>query len=50
MLQECVSDHGHEGMTMETLPGSPLEVIKPEFFFQLLMGLFANPSRFNRRS
>jgi hypothetical protein len=47
MLEECVSDHGHEGMTMEALPGSSLEVIKPEFFFQLLMGLFANPSRFD---
>jgi hypothetical protein len=47
MLEECVSDHGHEGMTMEASPGAPLEVIKPEFFFQLLMGLFATPSRFN---
>lgn len=44
MLQEGVSDHGHERVTMQTLPGSPLEVIKPEFFFQLLMRLFANPS------
>jgi hypothetical protein len=26
------------------LPGSSLEVIKSEFFFQLLMRLFANPS------
>ena len=45
MLEECVSDHGHERMTMKALPGSSLEVIKPEFLFQLLMGLFANPSR-----
>jgi len=37
MLQEGVSDHGHERVTMQTLPGSPLEVIKPDFFFQLLM-------------
>ena len=44
VLEECVSDHGHEGMTMKALPGSPLEVIKPEFLFQLLMRLFANPS------
>ena len=50
MLEECVSDHGHEGMTMEALPGSSLEVIKPEFFFQLLMGLLANPSCFDRGS
>ena len=26
---------------MEPLPGSPLEVIEPEFLFQLLVGLFA---------
>ena len=45
-LEECVS----ERMTMKALPGSSLEVIKPEFFFQLLMGLFANPSRFDRGS
>ena len=29
---------------MKALPGSSLEVIKSEFFFQLLMRLFANPS------
>jgi hypothetical protein len=50
VLEDCVSDHGHERMTVEALPGSSLEVIKPQFFFQLLMGLFANPSRFNRGS
>jgi hypothetical protein len=27
MLKECVSDHGHERMTMEALPGSSLEMI-----------------------
>lgn len=50
MLEECVSDHGHERVTMETLPGSSLEVIKPEFLFQLLMGLFTNLSGFDRGS
>jgi hypothetical protein len=30
---------------MEALPGSSLEVIKPESLFQLLTGRFANPSR-----
>ena len=40
VLEECVGDHGHEGMTMEALPGSSLEVIEPEFLFQLLMGLW----------
>src|SRR5664279_5937896 len=47
MLEECVSDHCHERMSMEALPGSSLEVIKPEFVFQLLMSLFANPSGFD---
>ena len=45
MLEERVSDHGHRSMMMEALPGPSLEVIEPEFLFQLLMGLFANPSR-----
>jgi hypothetical protein len=44
MLQEGVGDHCHESVTMKTLPGSPFKVIKPEFLFQLVMGLFANPS------
>ena len=47
MLEECVSDHGHERMTMETLPGSSLEVIEAEFFFELLMRLLADPSGFD---
>lgn len=44
MLEEGVSDHGHECMTMEPLSRSSFEVIEPEFLLQLLMGLFANPS------
>jgi hypothetical protein len=44
VLEECVGDHGHEGMTMQALPGSSLEVIEPEFLFQLLMGLFDRPN------
>jgi hypothetical protein len=39
MLEERVGDHGHERMTMESLPGSSLEVIETEFLFQLLMRL-----------
>ena len=50
MLEECVSDHGHECVTMKALPGSSLKLIEPEFLFQLLMGLFANPSRLDRGS
>jgi hypothetical protein len=45
ILEESVSDHGHERMTVKALPGSALEVIKTEFFFQLLVSLLANPSR-----
>jgi hypothetical protein len=32
-------------MTMQALPGSALEVIETQFFFQLLVSLLANPSR-----
>src|SRR5437899_12590030 len=45
MLEEGVSDHRHERMTVKALPGSALEVIETEFFFQLLVSLLANPSR-----
>src|ERR1700676_5101229 len=31
VLQEGVGDHGHRRVTMKTLPGSPLEVIKAKF-------------------
>ena len=39
MLEEGVSDHRHERVTMKTLPGPPFEVVEAEFLFQLLMGL-----------
>src|SRR5882672_4106773 len=45
MLEEGVRDHRHERMTVKALPGPSLEVIKTEFFFQLLVSLLANPSR-----
>ena len=37
MLKEGESDHGHERMPLQALPGSSFEVIKAEFLFQLLM-------------
>ena len=43
MLEEGVSDHRHERMTVKALPGSSLEVIETEFFLQLLVSLLANP-------
>jgi len=45
MLEEGVSDHRHKRMTVKALPGSSLEVVKTEFFFHLLVSLFANPTR-----
>ena len=44
VLQEGEGEHRHERMAVETLPGSPFEVIEAKFLFQLLMGLLANPS------
>ena len=32
-------------MTMKAFPGSPLEVVKAEFLFHLLVCLLANPTR-----
>jgi len=48
MLEEGESDHRHKPMTVKALPGSSLEVVKTEFFFQLLVSLLANPSRLER--
>ena len=45
ILEERVGDHRHERMTVKSVPGSALEVIETEFFFQLLVSLLANPSR-----
>ena len=45
MLKEGVRDHRHERVPVKALPGSALEVVEAEFFFHLLVGLFADPSR-----
>ena len=47
MLEEGVSDHCHERMTMKTMPGPTFEVVEAKLLFQLLMGLLADPSRFD---
>ena len=47
MLEEGGSDHRHERMTVKALPRTSLEVVEAELFFQLLMGLFADPSCFD---
>ena len=49
MLEEGECEHRHEGMTVKALPGSSLEVVEAEFLFQLLMGLFTNPSPLDGR-
>jgi hypothetical protein len=32
MLKEGIGDHRHEGMTVDAMPRSSLEVIETEFF------------------
>ena len=44
MLEKGVGDHRHQRMTVKALPGPTLEVVKTEFFFQLLVRLFAYPT------
>ena len=39
MLEERVSNHRHQRMTMKAVPRPSLEVVEPEFLLQLLMGL-----------
>ena len=45
MLEEGISDHCHERVTVQALPGPSLEVVKTEFFFHLLVSLLADPTR-----
>ena len=47
-LEEGVGDHGHQGVPVESDPGSAFEVVEAEFFLQLLMRLLADPSGFDR--
>ena len=49
MLEEGVSDHGHQRMAMKALPGAAFEVVEAEFFFELLVSLLADPARLDRR-
>lgn len=43
-LKERVGDHRHQGMSVQADPGSPFEMVQPEFLLELLMRLFTNPS------
>ena len=35
-------------MTMEAMPGATFEVVETQFFLELLVRLFADPSRLDR--
>src|SRR5258707_11564305 len=50
MLEEGVSNHCHQRVTVKAVPRPSLEVVEPEFLLQLLMSLFADPSCLDRRS
>jgi hypothetical protein len=47
VLKEGIGNHCHEGVTMQAMPRSSLEVIEPEFFLQLLVRLLTDPARLN---
>ena len=36
MLEKGIGDHRHKCVTVKSLPGSSLEVVKTKFFFHLL--------------
>lgn len=46
-LQEGERNHAHEGVSVKSLPRSPLEVIEAELVLQLLIGLLADPLGFD---
>ena len=48
-LEEGVSDHGHQGVSVQPGPGSALEVVEAEFLLELLMRLLADPTRLDGR-
>jgi hypothetical protein len=50
MLEEGVGDHGHQDVAVKPPPRPSLEMVEPEFFLHLLMGLFANPARLDGRN
>jgi hypothetical protein len=49
MLQEQIGDQRHQRMPVQTPPRAALEVIEPEFFLELLVGLLAHPARLDDR-
>src|ERR1700752_3658340 len=49
VLEVGERDAGHERVSVQAGPGSPLEVVEPEFLLELLMRLLADPARLDRR-
>ena len=48
-LKKGISDHRHQGVSMQADPGSAFEMIEAKFFLELLMRLFGDPSGLNGR-
>ena len=48
ILQEEIRDQRHQRVPMQPAPGAALEVVEPELFSELLMGVLAHPTRFDR--
>ena len=47
-LQEEIRHQRHQRGPMQPPPRAALEVVEPELFLELLMGLLAHPARFDR--
>lgn len=47
-LEEGVSDHCHQGVSMQSRPGSAFEVIETKFLLELLVCLFTDPTGLDR--
>jgi hypothetical protein len=50
VLEVGKRDAGHERVSVQAGPGSPLEIVEPEFLLELLVRLLADPARLDRRS
>src|ERR1700756_5330835 len=49
VLEVGERDAGHERVSVQAGPGSPLEVVAPEFLLELLVRLLADPTSLDRR-
>ena len=48
ILQEQIRHQRHQRVPMQHPPRAAHEVVEPELFLELLMGLLAHPTRFDR--